>query len=141
MQRQVIALSGIRDCGKTTTIRLAYRILQQEGEVVQPPNARAKKETTAILKIDGVKVGFTSIGDIHQVLDRNLTRLVEAGCTVIVCAAHTYGGTVEAVEHLAPPFEIDWIEKERDADHDEANQRIADEIVAKIREAVVAVAV
>ena len=31
MEKTIIALSGVGDCGKTETIRLAYDYLRQEG--------------------------------------------------------------------------------------------------------------
>ena len=142
MQRQIIALSGISNSGKTTTIGLAYRILAQEGDCILAPSSRATKETTAILEIDGVKVGFTSVGDWSDVLEMNLVRLIDAECMVIVCAAHT----IQVIEQLAdgadPSFAIEWTDKPREhADYDKANRQIANEIVAKVRKAIAAMAI
>ncbi len=53
MQPTIFAVRGEPASGKTTTIGLVFQELEGVGHVVQQPTGR--KETTAILIIDGVK--------------------------------------------------------------------------------------
>lgn len=141
MERTMIALWGISNTGKTTTIRRVYDTLRMEGRVIDPGRPTRKEVRAAILEIDGVKVGFASPGDIAEILEENLEPLITAGCVVIVCATHTRGGTVETVRQFAtqanPAYKLVWIKKEyRQTDHDNWNQQKAGEIIAEVRKAV-----
>ncbi|MBA4190805.1 MAG: hypothetical protein C0467_22695 [Planctomycetaceae bacterium] len=141
MERTMIALWGISNLGKTTTIRRVYDTLRREGRVIDPGRPSRKEVKAAVLEIDGVKVGFASPGDIAEILEENLEPLIAAGCVVIVCATHTKGGTVDMVRQLAsqanPAYKLVWIEKAcRQTDHDNGNQKKADEIIAEVRKAV-----
>src|SRR5260370_4813828 len=89
MQRTIVALCGARDVGKTTTIRLVYEKLAQEGKLIDPGRRSRSEIKSAILEIGGVKIGFASQGDVDEILEENLEPLFEAGCSVIVCATHT----------------------------------------------------
>ena len=94
MQKTMIALWGISELGKSTTIRLAYDDLRKdlpEEDIVKSPGRTRKNLNVngAILKIDGVLVGFASQGDNPEVLEKFLMPLIAAGCVVIVCATHT----------------------------------------------------
>jgi predicted kinase len=141
MQKTMIALWGIGNLGKTTTIRLAYETLRKEAKVIDPGRRARKEVIGAILEIDGVKVGFASQGDLAEILEELLAPLIEAGCLVIICATHTRGGTVETVNQLAsqaqPPFKLVWIPKAGpQVDHADGNQKKADELISAIRTAV-----
>jgi len=89
-----------------------------------------------------VEVGFASFGDIERDLEEDLKLLIEAGCAVIVCATHPrLTVTFRLVERLAseaqPPFEVVWIEKDRDTDHHESgNRKAANEIIVVVRKAI-----
>jgi thymidylate kinase len=105
MQKTIIAVRGIHDSGKTTSIGLAYKKLEKEGTVIVAP--RESRETrSAVLEIDGVKVGFWSVGDVEELLEEGVDPLIDAGCAVIVCAARSRGGTVEYVKSLESQFKI-----------------------------------
>ena len=86
MQRTIIALWGISRLGKTTTIHLAFDDLRKEATNHLNLCPRRSTEVVAILEIDGVKVGFASLGDTPGVVEEYLDVLIENGCVVIVCA-------------------------------------------------------
>lgn len=107
MQRTIIALWGIGDSGKTTTISLVYDHFRQQGATVihggdytRRRQKGAREIKGAVLEIDGVLVGFASPGDRPDILLPLLEALVERGCIIIVCATHTRGGTVKVVGEL-----------------------------------------
>jgi hypothetical protein len=130
MQRTVIALRGKSNSGKSSTIRLAYQRLSQEGMRVRPASTRMEIRG-AILELNGVKVGFVSLGDLAEILEGYFGFLMSEGCVVIVCATRSYGGTVEFVQGLESDYNIVWVEKERQAvpDQDRDSREKADEII------------
>jgi hypothetical protein len=137
MEKTIIALSGVGDCGKTETIRLAYDYLRQEGEDFDLGSSRSMEVNGAVSVIKGVAVGFASKGDCEAVLRRFLERLVYLDCDIIVCAAHTpISATYRAVEQIAadavPPYQVRWMEKPRVSDHDAANIEMTAEICYQV---------
>jgi hypothetical protein len=142
----MIVLRGPGNAGKTGTIRLVFGRLREEGEVIRRRSPRCRRRSTkevrgAILKIDGVLVGILSVGDWGPAIEPLLQELIDAGCVIIICATHTRGDTVTTVERLAsqaePPYKVRRIRKERTpTDHDEGNERKADEIMAAFRQAI-----
>lgn len=58
--RTMIALWGISNQGKTTTIRHVFEYLRNHYPCPDPGEAHGKEVRGAILLIDGVKVGFVS---------------------------------------------------------------------------------
>jgi hypothetical protein len=142
MPKTIITLQGKPDCGKTATIKLAYEQLQAEGTVIYDA-PRFTEEILKALEIDGVRVGFASVGDVAGRLEDYLERLLHLECAVIVCAVRLQRGVEQkvlaVVERLAieNQFEIDPIEKIHDrADKDAANHRMAREIIAHVRRAI-----
>src|SRR6266566_6045300 len=140
MPKTIIALRGVSDVGKTSTIRLAYNDLCEKFRCIDPGRPARKEVRRAILEIDGVMVGFASPGDKPDILQGHLVPLLDAGCAVIVCATHTARSrTVDVVNRLANEhgFDVVWIEKDDGgADHDTANRQKADESIAEVLKAV-----
>jgi hypothetical protein len=146
----MIALFGIGNSGKTTTISLVYdHFLRQQGVRVIDPGERGRRRRQpgareikgAILEIDGVKVGITTPGDRPFILTPCLEVLIAKGCAVLVCATHTRGDTVAAVRRLAseavPPFKLVWIQKAcQQVDHEDGNRKKAEEVISAVRKAV-----
>jgi hypothetical protein len=144
MQNTIIAVRGVGNAGKTTSVRLAYQTLRAEAAEIRPPRLRSHVEVRgAILIIDGVLVGFASAGDIVANLEEDLDLLRREGCTVIVCTARDSGKTPPFLERFAssarPPFRVLWLRKIRSGgvEHrDRDNRRTADEIIAAVRRAI-----
>jgi shikimate kinase len=138
MQRTIIALSGPRNAGKTTTIRRAYEQLSEEGNATDL-KPKATKEITAIIEIDGVKIGFASEGDRPKELREKIKELIAAGCIVIVCATRNAGTkTYRVVSEFEPEYQIVRIEKSPSAqmDFSPGDKEKADEIIGQIRLAI-----
>jgi hypothetical protein len=140
----IITVRGFKNRGKSETIGLAYEELRQDSNPIE--GYRSEKEVRgAILLIDGVKVGFISIGGVAWQLENWLRHLLARGCVVIVCAARailppgesvTYQTVRECAEGAEPPFKIVVIEKHADADQDSGNRQTAAEVVAAVRQAI-----
>jgi len=99
-----IAQSGPENAGKTTTIRIMYEMLLQ-----QHPDAEIDylldngKDIRAVATIDDIQIGIESQGDPWKKaarLEPSLALFLRLQCEVIICAARTYGGTVNAVRRL-----------------------------------------
>jgi hypothetical protein len=101
-----IALSGPGKSGKTTTVRKVYEILSSRRGVAIIEGPRGRVDIRAVLEINQKLVGIESQGDPGGRLERSLKEFKSLGCTVIVCATRSSGGTFDAVEKLAPQYEI-----------------------------------
>ena len=139
--RVVIALRGKPNSGKTTTIRRwVYDKLRTPENEIRPN--KLKKEDFGILEIDGVKVGFCSVGDESSRLTGYLEWLVKAECLVIVCACRSIqnkkrlSSTAKVVDGMSrrePPYSIVWREKEQGlTDKEGGNRDMSDGIIADI---------
>lgn len=113
---KIIALQGAGSSGKTTTIRLLPDILKKNG-YSQVPGAlinHGKKDFSDIFVNGTKKVGITSQGDNHKTVHDKLTRLVNAGCDVCVCACRTQDrnppGSIAAV-HSFPSHKPQFVKK------------------------------
>ena len=142
MQKTMIVVRGVKNVGKSGSIRLAYNDLCTMGEVVYGGRRTEGKEVNgAILKIDDVLVGVASKGDHATHVCDFVPTLIEAGCEVIVCASHTersdswIAACRLASEH---DFLLDPINKTAcPEDNDGSNRFCADDIIERVREALV----
>ena len=144
MHNTIIAVRGVGNTGKTTSVRLAYQTLKGEGTERRPPRLGSYVEVRgAILVVDGMLVGFASAGDIVTNLEEDLDLLKREGCAVIVCTTRDSGKTPPFVERFAssaqPPFRVIPIRKDTSGaiEHQESdNRRTADQIIAAVRRAI-----
>lgn len=101
---------------------------------------RGARDIFAIIEINGVKFGFTSLADppYYGEIRDNLKKLIkDEKCQIIVCATRTRGKTCTYVEEYKNDFNnnIEWIKKEianSEENHASSNQRQAKEILEKI---------
>jgi hypothetical protein len=145
MNKAIIGVRGQPNSGKTTSIKLAYKELSQEGNIVYSNSRSNATELKNVLAIHGVLVGFASAGDVAARLPGMLKFLLDQGCLVIVCAARlgTNGKsshkTIDAVERFADEyaFSLNWISKSRKPDDSEnENREAAEKIALEVRTAV-----
>lgn len=145
MQKTLIAVQATKRRGKTQSIALAHqKLLEQGAEVMRRPIAlrgRCLDVRQAILKIDGVLVGFASSGDDHEKLKKDLTALFVAECSVIVCATHTSTSeSARAMRRFAEEhgYNVVPLAKERSAVIHEGrdNANFAERIISEIRQAI-----
>ncbi|MBN9519491.1 hypothetical protein J0H58_13370 [bacterium] len=143
MQPRIIAVRGVNNCGKTTAIKMAYETFLARATSVVPVNLRHKEVRGAVIEIDGVKVGWISLGDYEGILQEWIDYLLdEHDCEVVVCACRSYGGTANYLYGLENAgYAITWVRKARveEASFRQANRRKAAELVKAIEAAVVAV--
>lgn len=128
MSKEIHYLAGTEGCGKTETLnRACQKILGLD------PNS----ELTAVLKINGINVGISTHGDYPWEVKDSLKYFADKGCEVILIATRSKGGTKKAVESYKTTYDVyriikKGLENPKDqAACTRANQKVADELVAK----------
>jgi hypothetical protein len=120
MQNMIFALFGKGASGKSSTIAYVLEELLKHANDsnVHRGNRRQAGPSevwSAVLTVQGIRVGIASPGDNEEAVRRRVEPLVAKGCQIIVCATRSGGGSVAALKQIAeeadPPFEIEWIEK------------------------------
>jgi hypothetical protein len=111
--RVLYALKGVSNCGKTTTLRLVFKMLKdmyvvsEKEQIKYHPNfvENGNKDIQDIAvtmsDINGKRIGIMSEGDADKYLKDAIRYFVSVNCDVIFCACRTKGGTVECIEELA----------------------------------------
>lgn len=135
MTKKVIALYGVADVGKSTTIKLAYDLLKAKYKMATVDELFVGADIKIVLTIDGTKIGIESQGDPSGRLKESLSLFVKMGCQVIICATRSRGQTVQAVEKLASAYEILWLEqviKKTSAEQQHNNSIMAGKIVKEV---------
>lgn len=131
--KNVIAVKGISNVGKTSSIVKAYERL-----IAKHPSAKVEKipggnrnEISAIVTIGKIKIGIESQGDPGQRLPNSIQEFVNRGCQIILCTTRTRGGTVDLIKSLEPPYKIAWLLKEKSkstSEIDTDNSKMAKDI-------------
>mgnify|MGYP001590677526 CR=1 FL=1 len=123
MTNKIIALRGVSNVGKSTTIKKVYDLLtaKYKDATSEPPFLGV--DIRVVLTINGIKIGIESQGDPSGRLEESLSLFVKVGCKVIICATRTRGQTVDAVDNLKQNYEIVWLQQEykANASEQEAN--------------------
>jgi len=117
VQKTIIANYGDANVGKTTSIKLVYNKLHQ---IVADENCRDlhspeenNGDLCAILTINNVKVGISSLGDDIRGHTEWLDELVGEDCDIILAACQPSGRTEQKIESLQPEFRVLWTENAR----------------------------
>lgn len=117
-QKTIIANYGTENVGKTTSIKLVYNKLHQ---IITDENCRDlhspednNGDLCAILTINNVKVGISSLGDICPKHAAWLDELVGEECDIILAACHDYDDTTKKIYGLKTKgYRIMWTENAR----------------------------
>ncbi len=117
-QKTIIANYGTENVGKTTSIKLVYNKLHQ---IITDENCRDlhspednNGDLCAILTINNVKVGISSLGDKCSEHAAWLDELVGEECDIILAACHDYDDTTNKIYSLkAKGYQIYWTENAR----------------------------
>lgn len=145
MKKQLIALRGISNAGKSTTLHILYKLLVADSgtKPICFEMLGYKLDFRAIIAVGGQKVGIVNRGDVSDQLEDFIEGLIARGCTIIVCAARTKGSFDPLLDAFTPQFELVKVPKNKSESKDEdiltlANQGTAHELAAKIYSAVTA---
>ncbi|MFA5781850.1 MAG: hypothetical protein WC868_06235 [Bacteroidales bacterium] len=115
--KTIIALKGIGDSGKSTTIGMLYRLLSSNNNyhLVEKDYDPNGGDFIAVFSRNGMLIGITSSGDKYDLVHDKLEKLINMGCVICVCACRSfdrYGhGTIAAISEFTN-FQALYIEKE-----------------------------
>ena len=119
MKKTIIANYGDPNVGKTTSINLVYHKLHQ---IISDANCRDlhspednNGDICAILTINGVKVGISSVGDNIPEHTEWLEELKKEECDIILaaCQYSEKEPSVKTIESFQPEYRILWTENAR----------------------------
>lgn len=113
----IIANYGESNVGKTTSIKSAYQRLRQlipdeDCQIIHSPEQN-NGDICAILTINNVKVGISSLGDNCPEHLEWLNALVKDKCKVILAACQWGGDTVKNIKSFQSSYHIIWAENAR----------------------------
>jgi hypothetical protein len=137
--KTIIALQGVANQGKSTSIKMAYALLKAAYPSAKIDERFIGADITVVITINGVKVGIESQGDPNSRLFESLGHFVKVGCKAIICATRSRGKTVEAVNALAGKYKIDWHPKSSASSvqkEEAANRAVARQIVSAVQAAI-----
>lgn len=137
--KEIIVLTGIANVGKSTTLNRVVELLKERFPRLREIAVlrRTRIEIRIVVEIDGVLVGIDSRGDRAEHVEDALEALRRERCSIIVCASHTRGGTIEQVRQFSKAhgygiFEISKTATASDVLQAGANGSCALDIVTRI---------
>ncbi len=110
-QVQFLVIQGKCNSGKTTTTRMVYKELSlRASEVkflcnrdnnqwvtgVDLPNDPA--DFTALMTVNGKKVGIISAGDVATTLERDIKNCIQEGADIIICCVRSRGSSLKLLK-------------------------------------------
>jgi len=105
----IIALWGKQNCGKSTAIQRFYDKYVAGNKAFDVVGAGPLPVEQGVVAIfNGKRIGIFSSGDNADCIQRGLENVGD--CDIVICAARTKGGSVDAVEKETN--QIVWIGKE-----------------------------
>ena len=131
--KKIIVLTGTANVGKSATLRRVEALLKERFPRLREIAVlrRTRIEIRVVVEIDEVRVGIDSRGDRAEHVEQALEALRREHCSIIVCASHTKGGTIEQVMQFANDHCYDVIPVSKTAATTEALQARADDLCAQ----------
>lgn len=147
MKGKIFALRGKGNSGKSTAIRISHNILvENDFQILRTDFNEVGGDFLSIYQFANILVGVTSSGDTHDLVHRQLRKMVHAQCQICVCACRTSDrkrnsegksfGTNSAVRSFEG-YEYEFIEKTVDdtkATQMATNARDADRLFELVKE-------
>lgn len=99
MKKTIIAVWGNANTGKSTTIKMIYRMFFEMYSNVTILNEGpiSTVDITKIFSVEGHKIGIESQGDPNSNIFNSLKLFNKEKCELIICATRTKGNTVKEV--------------------------------------------
>ena len=137
--KELIVLTGVANVGKSATLNRVFELLRERFPSMKEIAVlrRTRIEIRVVVEIDGMRVGIDSRGDRPEHVKDALDVLLRQRCSIIVCASHTRGGTIDEVRqfsetHRYSLFEVAKTAAAAEALHTKANNSYAKDIVSRI---------
>lgn len=108
MNKTIIAVKGIGEQGKSTTIKLLTDLIKTtypHTETVYEDNGDIK----VILEVKGLKIGIESQGDPNSRQAKSINDFITENCQIIICSSRTSGHTVwNILDTVKHDYRIIW---------------------------------
>lgn len=134
---EIIALRGPDNTGKTTTLKIVFEKLKEDGFQLKSEEDLENGDFLRVLEKDGRKVGLVTHGDYAgggYSVKKHLSKLESAGCDTAICACTT-GESKSRIQRWIDSYAIqDYVDKTKVDDeslHRESLCREANEEDAK----------
>ncbi|OBU56378.1 hypothetical protein [Stenotrophomonas maltophilia] len=143
MKKQLIALRGASNSGKSSTLLMLYRLLAAHSatRLISFEAIGHKLDFSAIVQINGCKIGIFNRGDVSGTVDGLIDQLAQAGCKVIVCAARSKGDVGDVLASYERRYQLQEIViktgGEDESDFALVNMGVAHDLAARVYSAVV----
>jgi phage tail sheath gpL-like len=128
---KIIAVRGIRNTGKTTSIKIVPDLLKKKypsAILIDIPNT-LRKDIIVKAIINGVTIIIVSAGDPVEGFEERLKEIANMSPDILVCATRSRGATVTMIESYSPT-PIIWIEKDSSPSKPKAIQEAENEATA-----------
>ena len=108
--KQIIALCGRSNTGKTNTLNYLIGLLDKSQEADITALTRDRR---VVISYNNKKIAITTCGDNGEELKRNIKFFEENGCDILVTATRSKGETKDIINRYAQKIKtnIIWIEK------------------------------
>lgn len=100
---KVIALYGVANTGKTTTLNLLNNLINPDNPITDG------KDHRRTFTYKGKTISITTPGDNETEVKKNIQYIQDKNCDILVTASRTWGQTVTELENFSK--NIRWIEK------------------------------
>lgn len=145
MKRKIISIKGVSGAGKSTTIKLAYRMfLERLGDIPISYNVKYEAyqysrgwdedfmDFTAVVTVYDYQIVFHSPGD-HGYFVNLVDKFRSDSCLIIICATRTKGSSIDELNNISKNgYTPEYITKT--AANDSDNENIAKQLLKKIGE-------
>ena len=130
--KRIIAVRGISNSGKTTSIKRALDIVKEESSARVVVVIKDGRDVIVVVEIDGIIV-FASAGDLEKMLKELFDRIKDIDWKILVCATKSRGATVDFINNLGSSHSVEWVEnKWVNENINAANEATAREIVKRL---------
>jgi hypothetical protein len=134
---EIYVLQGPADCGKSSTIKEIFRILNTKYPNCIKKNYFPNQYDIKIemQNIKGFLVGIESQGDPNSRLENSLNDFEKSECDIIFCAARTRGMTVQWINSHSKKYHINFIKQtiveNNKGQQIQRDQNVAQNIISK----------
>ncbi|OOF59332.1 hypothetical protein [Rodentibacter myodis] len=108
MNKFIIGFYGASNNGKTSALNQLIDCFSETFEMSDFSEANSI-DRVVCLDYNGIKLGIAAGGDDGDTVSKNLEKLIQEKCDVIITACRTFGGTHDAINEYKDRYDIHYI--------------------------------
>ena len=138
MKKNVIALRGVGNSGKTTSLKLLRNMLCKKNNTSESyyrELENPEKDFISFIRIGETTICITSQGDYAPLMRKPLESAISKNCNIIICACRSYGDTQSIINDIFIKYKKTWITKNQlhsDTDDQESFRAMANKNSAEL---------